>query len=64
MFPKEAKANWLTWSDFRSSMYEHLKANQNADGSWTSGYVGPVFSTAVNLTILQLERGALPIYQR
>jgi hypothetical protein len=27
-------------------------------------YVGPVFATSVNLTILQLEKGILPIYQR
>ena len=28
------------------------------------GANGPVFSTAVNLTILQLEKGILPIYHR
>jgi Prenyltransferase and squalene oxidase repeat len=64
MFPKESKATWLTWAGYREAMFDHLKANQNADGSWTSGYVGPVFSTAVNLTILQLEKGVLPIYHR
>ena len=29
-----------------------------------SGGVGPVFTTSVNLTILQLDKGILPIYQR
>ena len=29
-----------------------------------SGYIGPVFATAVNLAILQLEKDLLPIYQR
>src|SRR5207248_3137723 len=29
-----------------------------------SGYIGPVFSTSVNLTILQLEKGILPIYHK
>jgi len=32
--------------------------------SWSQGYIGPVYTTAINLTILQLENGALPIYQR
>jgi hypothetical protein len=64
MFPKEAKGNWLTWSGYKEAMYDYLRAQQNADGSWTSGYIGPVFSTAVNLTILQLEKGVLPIYHR
>ena len=26
-------------------MFDYLKGQQNADGSWTSGYIGPVFST-------------------
>jgi Prenyltransferase and squalene oxidase repeat len=54
----------LKWSEFRKSMFEYIKSNQGADGSWTGGYVGPVFATSVNLTILQLENGTLPIYQR
>ncbi|MGL4424047.1 MAG: prenyltransferase/squalene oxidase repeat-containing protein, partial [Gemmataceae bacterium] len=64
MFPKETKANALLWSSYREAMFDHLKSQQNADGSWSSGYIGPVFSTAVNLTILQLEKGVLPIYHR
>ena len=31
---------------------------------WGQGYIGPVYTTATNLTILQLENGTLPIYQR
>lgn len=64
MFPKVAKADWLTWSAYREAMYEYLKGQQAADGSWSGGYIGPVFSTATNLTILQLEKGILPIYHR
>jgi hypothetical protein len=64
MFPKEPKSDWLTWGGYREVMFDYLKQNQNADGSWTSGYIGPVFSTSVNLTILQLEKGVLPIYHR
>jgi len=64
MFPKEPKTNRWTWSGYRETMFDYLKQQQNADGSWTSGYIGPVFSTSVNLTILQLEKGILPIYHR
>ena len=31
---------------------------------WNESYVGPVYTTAVNLTILQLQKAMLPIYQR
>ena len=31
---------------------------------WDQGYIGPVYTTAINLTILQLEKATLPIYQR
>ena len=31
---------------------------------WNQGYIGPIYTTAVNLTILQLENAHLPIYQR
>jgi len=34
------------------------------DGSWGGDHVGAVYVTAMNSTILQLENGFLPIYQR
>ena len=34
------------------------------DGSWNARIVGPCYDTAINLTILQLEKGAVPIFQR
>lgn len=64
MFPKEPKSQWLTWTGYKDAMFDYLKSQQSADGSWTSGYIGPVFSTSVNLTILQLEKSLLPIYHR
>ncbi len=64
LFPKEDKKTWLTWSSYKEVMFDHLKSQQNQDGSWTSGYIGPVFSTCVNLTILQLDKGIVPIYHR
>jgi hypothetical protein len=38
-------------------------AGQNK-GAWTDGHIGPVYTTAINATILQLGKGYLPIYQR
>jgi hypothetical protein len=55
----------LTWSKYKEAIYPYLVDSQDKNsGAWTSGYIGQVFSTAVNLTILQLEKGILPIYQR
>jgi hypothetical protein len=67
MFPDEPDERRLKWSVYRDAMTDHLvngSGKQNADGSWSTSYIGPVYSTAVNLSILQLEKGTLPIYQR
>ncbi len=45
-------------------IFERLLKDANPDGSWTQGYIGSVYTTSINLTILQLENAALPIYQR
>lgn len=37
---------------------------QSADGSWKEGHVGEVYTTAINCTILLMDNGYLPIYQR
>ena len=56
------------WSDYRDKIYPRICAEATDDGRsgmyWTQGYVGPVYTTATNLTILQLENNTLPIYQR
>ncbi|HEX3149616.1 MAG TPA: prenyltransferase/squalene oxidase repeat-containing protein [Gemmataceae bacterium] len=62
LFPGEK--NGMKWGEFRKTMFEYIKSTQSADGSWSGGYVGPVFATSINLTILQLENATLPIYQR
>jgi hypothetical protein len=64
LFPGTAPAEQLTWSRFREAMYGYLRANQQADGSWSGAYVGPIFGTTTALTILQLENNTLPIYMR
>lgn len=54
----------LKWSRYREVVFETLKNRQASDGSWGGNWVGPVFSTAVNLVILQLDKAVLPIFQR
>ncbi len=53
-----------TWESYRDKMYTRLASEAGPDGSWTQSYIGPVYTTSINLTILQLDNGALPIYQR
>lgn len=53
-----------TWEEYRNKIFARLLAEQSPDGSWSQGYIGPVYTTAINLTILQLENATLPIYQR
>ena len=54
----------MTWKKYRKATFDTLIRSQGADGSWTGGHVGPVFITAVHLTIMQLDGGIVPIYQR
>jgi hypothetical protein len=51
------------WNPFRDSLYGRLVSQQRSDGSW-EGNIGPIYVTACNLIMLQLDRGYLPIYQR
>lgn len=51
------------WLPFRDRLYNQIVDEQNSNGSW-SGPVSPVYITACNLIMLQLDRGLLPIYQR
>jgi len=52
------------WKAYREKVFARLIGEAGSDGSWNQGYIGTVYTTAVNLTILQLELNALPIYQR
>lgn len=51
------------WRTFRDKLYSRIVNEQTNNGSWT-GNIGPIYVTAINLTVLQLENGFLPIYQR
>jgi hypothetical protein len=51
------------WDPFRDKLYDKIIDEQEANGSW-NGNIGPIYVTACNLIMLQLDKGLLPIYQR
>ena len=51
------------WTEYRDKLFKKLAAEATSDGSW-NGDFGKVYGTSINLTILQIENGALPIYMR
>jgi hypothetical protein len=64
LYPESRESDRLTWSKYRKAMFPHLVGSQSGDGSWNGGYIGQIFATTAYLTILQLDKGTLPIYQR
>jgi hypothetical protein len=52
------------WEEYRNRLFRHLISQQDNNGAWSRGPIGKVYLTATNLTILQLENNALPIYMR
>ncbi len=60
-----------TWTGYREQIFARLlreKKTTELGGKtlvyWDQGNYGPVYTTAINLTILQLDKAMLPIYQR
>lgn len=60
-----------SWKQYRTAIEKRLlrEADQvtigeNTATSWKQGYIGPVYTTSLNLIMLQLEKASLPIYQR
>ena len=51
------------WEEYRNKLFKRLVSTAASDGSW-SGEINKVYTTSINLTILQIENGALPIYMR
>ena len=51
------------WKPFRKKLYDRIASTQRPDGYW-EGQIHPVYVTACNLIMLQLDLGYLPIYQR
>jgi hypothetical protein len=52
------------WETYRDKVFAKIVSEAGTDGAWTQSYIGPVYTTAVNLIILQLPKATLPIYQR
>ena len=52
------------WDEYFSKMAKWLLSQQQSNGSWNGDGVGPVYGTAIALTILQLPHSFVPIYQR
>ena len=62
LFPESAKEERLTWTAYRQARFDFLQATQDKDGSWkdsSSGF-GPVYATAVHLTVMQMDNTWLP----
>lgn len=51
------------WEAYRNGLYDHIVGLQTADGSWDVSVDGS-YATSMNLIILQLDLGLLPIFQR
>lgn len=64
LFPDSKPAEQLTWSKYRDTIFDYIATRQAAEGSWNLSGIGPVYSTACCLAILQLDNNTLPIYQR
>ena len=52
------------WEKYFPPISKQIMSQQSANGSWKEGHVGPVYTTAINATILLVDNGFLPIYQR
>lgn len=52
------------WEPFRNKICERIRKQQRRDGRWKETNVGDSYGTAINLIILQMDYGYLPIYQR
>ena len=65
---REGGDTWKAYSsDIHRRLLREVEIVNMGDAKlavWKQGYVGPVYTTALNLIILQLDRACLPIYQR
>jgi len=75
LFPDARDGELIRWRDYRKKLFDHYKRTQDTNrgspqhgswthDSWTARMVGPVYVTACYLTVMQLDKAVLPIYQR
>jgi hypothetical protein len=62
--PQAKDADILKWSSFRAQLFPVLRGLQEPNGSWADTYVGPVYTTSMALTILQLDNNYLPAFSK
>jgi hypothetical protein len=56
MFPDSKPEDRLTWKKYRDVTFKYLASRQSGDGSWNTGHIGAVYTTACHLVILQLDK--------
>lgn len=60
-----SREDWPKYYEFiREEIISKQTRGGENDGCWNDSNIGPVYATSINTTILQLENGFLPIYQR
>jgi hypothetical protein len=69
MFPDTPASERITWTKYRKGLFDELTKAQSTDGSWGAGNwtaqgIGQVYVTALYMIIMQLDKAALPIFQR
>jgi hypothetical protein len=54
------------WGPYRDRLCDKIASEQNAEGYWIfpQNNMGPIYPTACNLIMLQLDKAFLPIFQR
>ena len=64
LFPADKQSEHVTWSRYRTELFDSLTKAQHANGSWASNQIGAVYPTSLYLIVLQLDKGVLPIQRR
>ena len=59
------------WRGYRDTVYRKLlretktaRIGGREVAYWDQGHIGPIYTTSLNLIVLQLDNAYLPIYQR
>src|ERR1051326_565848 len=64
-FPDAKDSEILTWSNYKKSTFKNLsRSEERRVGSWAGAQVGPIFCTAIYVSLLQMDKAVLPLYQR
>ena len=66
LFPQSRDTERVTWSKYRQVVFDNYVKTQQRDGSWSQGNsgVGPIYATAVALTVMQLDKRNVTIFEK